>query len=237
VNRHAMIVSTALIIALPGCGDGSTGSSELQLPPTTVGASAPGSIPAEAGMIEPGTYRIPKSDWSVVDFTVTFPEGWTAQYGHVYHKHQDTSEEFGFYAVVVDQIFTDACGGDGVPSEVGSGADDLVAALLQQPGPTTSGPFKTTLGRYGVTRIDLHIPQELDLETCRLFDDGIRGLQIWYSAPADKYFVLLPDAVASVYVLDVDGQRQVFLAQYPSTISDADRSELETVLESVIISA
>jgi hypothetical protein len=59
---------------------------------------------AEPVTIESGTYRIPRSEWSLADFTVTFPEGWTAQYGHVYIKHSDGDDELGFYAVVVDEI-------------------------------------------------------------------------------------------------------------------------------------
>ena len=62
--------------------------------------------------------------------------------------------------------------------------------------------------------------------------EGI-GLQIWYSAPADKYFVLLADGIASVYVVDVDGQRQVFLTQYRSATSDEDVRELQTILDSI----
>ena len=61
------------------------------------------------------------------------------------------------------------------------------------------------------------------------------GLQIWYSEPADKYFVLLDVATASVYVVDVDGKRQVFLTQVAKSTSAADRAELQTVLDSIRI--
>ena len=67
---------------------------------------------------------------------------------------------------------------------------------------------------------------------CRL--EGA-GLQIWYSPPADKYFVLLPDGKASAYIVDVDGQRQVFLTQYRSETSHDDLRELKTILDSIQI--
>jgi hypothetical protein len=61
--------SLALTAALAGCAP---------TPGTRHGASpTPGAIPAGTAAIEPGTYRIPGSAWSDVDFTVTFPEGWT----------------------------------------------------------------------------------------------------------------------------------------------------------------
>jgi hypothetical protein len=82
---------------------------------------------AQPVTIDPGTYWIPRLEWSLADFTVTFPEGWTAQYGHVYTKHSDGDDELGFYGVVVDEIYADACeGSDGEVMEVGPSVDDLV---------------------------------------------------------------------------------------------------------------
>jgi hypothetical protein len=127
-------------------------------------------------------------------------------------------------------MYADACEGDGDLMEVGPSVDDLAAALLEQPGATASGPVDTTLGGYPAFRIDLTVPKRLDLKACRL--EGI-GLQIWYSAPADKYFVLLPDGIASVFILDVDGRRHVFLTQYRSAASDEDVRELQAILDSI----
>ena len=237
----SLLCAGALLMGGVACGDDGDGDDDTSgtAPSTSEtddGAAAP-SMPAGDAAIDPGTYRIPSSPWSVAGFSVTFPTGWSVQYGHVYTTDADTAAERGFYAVVVDEIFTDACEGEGEPMEVGPGVDDLVTALQEQPGPEASEPVDTTLGGRPATRIDLTIPQDLDLETCRFFVDGIRGLQVWYSSPADKYFVLLPDATASVYVLDVDGERQVFLTQVGSAATDEDRSELQAVLDSISIDA
>jgi hypothetical protein len=168
-----------------------------------------------------------------VDFTVTFPERWTVQYGHDYLKHSDAPDELGFYAVVVDAIYADGCkGSEGQLIEVGPSVDDLAAALLQQSGPKASGPVDTTLGGYPATRIDLTVPKGFDLQPCNL--EGA-GLQIWYSLPADKYFVLLADGIASVYIVDVGGQREVFLTQYRSATSEEDSRELQAILDSIHI--
>ena len=80
--------------------------------------------------------------------------------------------------------------------------------LLHQSGPKARGPIDTTLGGYPATRIDLAVPEGFDLKPCNVKDVG---LQIWYSVPADKYFVLLPGGIMSVYIVDVDGQRQIFV--------------------------
>jgi hypothetical protein len=99
----------------------------------------------------------------------------------------------------------------------------------------TDRPVQTTLGGYPATRVDVRVPQGLDLESCRLSRDGVLGLQIWYIEPADNYFVLFPGAVASVYVLDVAGRRQVFVAQNRSPDSPDARAELQLVLDSIRI--
>lgn len=184
--------------------------------------------------IEPGRYRIPKSEWSAADFTVTFPDGWTVQYGHVYHQNDKHGETAEFYAIDLDEVYTDSCHGEGIPRPLGPGVDGLVTALLEQKGTVASEPVETTVGGHPVTRIDVEIPKRLDLADCRLADDGILGLQLWYSAPADKYFVLQPTGVASIYALDVDGDRQVFLTQQFSPTPE-ERAEVRGVLESIRI--
>ena len=143
-----------------------------------------------------------------------------------------TPGDLGFYAVVVDAIYTDPCvGSNGEQMEVGPSVDDLATALQQQPGPKASNPITTTLGGYPATRIDLTVPDGFDLEACNV--KGV-GLQIWYSRPADKYFVLQADEVASVYIVEVDGRRQVFMAYRPTT-SEVDPAELQRVLDSILI--
>jgi hypothetical protein len=249
--RERVLVVAALLAVVTGCAGGAVSEAPASTPsavpsPTASAAATPSATRSptaratatplpyntEAVAIEAGTYRIPESYWSRVDFTVTIPEGWTVQYGHVYARDSVAISDFGFYAVVVDAIYADACvGSSGDLMDVGPGVDDLAAALLQQPGPLASGPFATTLGGLPATRIDLTVPEGFDLEPCRL---GSIGLQIWYSRPADKYNVLLADEVESVYILDADGQRQVFMAYWPAS-TDEFLAELKAVLDSIHI--
>ena len=196
--------------------------------PTPAATAPPFPYSDEAVAVEPGTYRIPSSAWSVADFTMTLPDGWKIQYGH---RYADSNEDVSFYAVVVDAIYADACkGSNGEFMEVGRSVHDLADALLQQPGPEANGPIDTTLGGYPAVRIDLKVPQGTNLEAC----NAPLGLQIWFSPPADKYLLLTPDEIASVYILDVDGQRQVFLTEQVSATTD-EEAELQAVLDSIDI--
>lgn len=231
-----MAAAAAVVIGLVAAGSslviGHEGTSPQPVSPVRPSPTH-GSIPSGDGArdeaIEPGTYRVPSSQWSAVGFTIAFPEGWTVQYGNIYHHGPD--EDLTLEAAVVDEIFTDACRGKARPEAVGPRVHDLVTALRTQPGPVTGRPVQTTLGGYPATRVDLRFPKRLDMDSCREGD----GLQIWYVAPADNYFVLLPGSAASVYILDVDGQRQVFVAQNRSPHSPDARAELQRVLDSVRI--
>ena len=234
------VVAAGLLVAgaLAGCTGNSTDKTPQPVVPTwasdttTSGRSSLDHLP-----IEPGTYRIPASAWSLADYTVTFREGWAVQYGHIFGQHADQDNEFEFYAVVVDEIFTDSCRGEGVPKTVGPRVEDLVTALLEQPGPAKSSPVASTLAGHPATRLDLEVPRGLDLSKCRLAEDDVMGLQVWKSTPADKYFVLLPGQRVSVYVLDLHGRRQVFLVLTGASTSATDKVELRAALDSIRIVA
>lgn len=251
VGRASLAAGLLLAAGLAGCrGEADVSGDDKPSTPSTSTSpesamessmlSLPDWDPSDEGKhvrIEPGTYLIPSDAWSVTDFTVAFPEGWTVQYGHVFARHGDQANEFGFYGVVVDEIFADACRGEGGASAaVAPGVDALVTALVEQAGGAVkSKPVSTTLGGYPATRVDLRIPQRLDLKRCQMAEYGFSGLQVWFSRPADKYFVLLPGGIARVYVIDVEGERQVFLAQQNDRESAIDRAELDAVLDSIRI--
>jgi hypothetical protein len=248
LHGRAKLAGLLLVVSLAGCGgDSETSAAPVRSASPSAGATASPtllSIPEwdaqDEGAhvpIESGTYLIPSSDWSVADFTVTFPDSWTVQYGHAFGKHPDQPDEFGFYAVVVDEVFADACRGEGGPTRaIGPGVDALITALRDQKGGALkTNVTETIFGGYPATRLDLRIPKRADLDRCQMAEYGFTGLQVWYSESADKYFVLLPGAVATVYVVDVAGERQVFLTQVGNPDSEADLAELETVLDSIDI--
>jgi hypothetical protein len=241
-NRLDLAAGLLMVAGLTGCVGESEAANDPQPTPATGSASLlsmPVASSSDDGShpFKPGTYLIPKSSWAIADFTVTFPEDWTVQYGHVYATRDDEGGDYGFYAVAVDEIFADACRGEGGRTQtVGPEVDDLVSALLEQRGGAwKSDPVSTTLGGFPATRVDLRIPSKVDLDRCQLAEYGYTGLQVWYSERPDKYFVLLPAAVARVYVVDVDGQRQVFLTQTDRDVSAEGRTELQAVLDSIHI--
>lgn len=239
--RTAVILVAGLLVA--SCGGGSAAAPELQQSTTT--STTLLEIPENGSDLYPagpplqaGTYQVPSGPWSLVDYTITIPEGWRGHNQHYLSKHEngevdgDESDSLVIYPVLVDEIFADACPGQaGRTVAAGPEVNDLIEALQAQPGAVTSKPVETTIGGLPATRIDLEIPKGADLTSCSLAP----GLQIWYSAPSDKYYVLMPGYTASIYVVDVNGERQVFLTQHGPKASDEDLRELQSMLDSIRI--
>jgi hypothetical protein len=215
----------------------STSTATTAAAPTTVAGLARSDFPT-SGSVEPGNYHIDPSAWSVAGLTMTMPGGWETQYGSPGAiKHSDQLGELSFYFVIVDAIYADPClgpaGGAVALLEVGPSVDDLANALLEQPHTVATGPVDTTLGGLPAKRIDLTMGGDPETETCNINLPG--HLQIWYSPPADKYFVLLGDGTASVYIVEINSERQVMLTQHREATTAEDLAEMQTILESITI--
>jgi hypothetical protein len=223
-------LALTMLAAIAGCAVSQSGSALRSGSELASASAASAGLPA-SGPVVPGTYHVATSAWSVAGYTVTLPDGWETRFGVPGGKRVGEPGELYFYFVVVDAIYSDPCHGEGKLITVGPSVDDLVNALLEQPVVVADGPVDTTLGGLPAKRIDLSVPDDVDTAGCRMGEE----LQIWYSPPADKYFVLVGDGKASVYVLDVDGERQVFLTQYRAGATLDDVTEMGTIVESIEI--
>jgi hypothetical protein len=226
-----------LAATLSGCGGGADAGSPSQgiLPAeaseTSSATIAP--LPTDDGVVEPGTYLVPSSTRSAVEFTITFPEGWRVREGNLFDTNSDQDDELSLEPFVVTKIYANACQGqNGAQTPVGPSVEDLVDALLAQPGPAKT-TVETTLGGYPATRVDLRVPDRLQTKNC--FGGPGTGVQIWLNGPKN-YLVLDPDGLLSIYVVDVDGERAVFTSQYrPAHTSPEDKADLQQVLDSIQI--
>ena len=183
----------------------------------------------EAVAVEAGTYLVPKTGKGLAGYTVTVPDGWMVQSGSDLRKDDDPSDSVGISRWALNDIgiFADSCHGEsGVPGPAPTSVAGLVSALrAQQSGPLVSDPVATTLGGYSATRVDLHYPNRMALADCRV---GTGLLQVW-----DGYFVFNPNSTASIYVVDYAGDSQLFNVQTADGASDADRAELQSILDSI----
>jgi hypothetical protein len=200
---------------------------------TSASQSAAASLPS--GPMQPGTYRIDDPADTAVPFTVTVPAGWSGRSDGYVHKNADSPGELGLSPFNVTHVYTDACDSEGTLTEIGPTVDDLLQALADQAGSDASTPEDVTLGGYAAKRVDMSIPADLDMSTCRAPDILI---QIW-ADPAETSFFAIPvedePRVFPVYIADVDGQRAVFLAgNAPNAVSSpSDIAELDAIIASI----
>jgi hypothetical protein len=197
---------------------------------------SPGALPdvgEGAVAVDAGTYLVPAagtgSRTSAAAYTVTVPDGWTAQSGTDLLKNEDTPHSIGIYPWALDDIgiFDDTCHGEeGVRGPAPTNVAGLVSALrAQKAGPLVSDPVATTLGGLPATRVDLDYPNRMALVQCRI---GTGLLQVW-----DGYFVFFPNSTASIYVVNVAGSSQVLLVETADGASAAERAELQSILDSI----
>jgi hypothetical protein len=243
--RHIGIVAVAVALAACATQTGQDPAPSTTSTPTTTSATAAPTTIAEArsdfpesGPVEPGTYHLPPSAWNISGLTLTMPEGWETQYGSPGAiKMSDQLGELAFYFVIPDSIFSDPCVGTAADPwklmDVGPSVDDLANALLDQPHTVATGPVDTTLGGLPAKRIDLTMADDPETATCNIHLPG--HVQIWYSQPADKYFVLLGDGTASVSIFDVKGRRQVFLTQVRAGTRAEDIADMQAIIDSIVI--
>ncbi len=176
---------------------------------------------------------------------LTIPEGWTARAGFDNYptgtdirKHADQPGELMLWVDATDSIavYPSVCGpdadavSDAVP--VGPTVDDLVTAIRAQDGSEISEPVDVAVGGRDVQRFEISFGQGVDAADC---EDGT--IRVLYSKAFG--FVSSPFAgeplTRTVYMVQTDAGRIVFLLQHGDDASAADIAELDAIVESMVI--
>jgi hypothetical protein len=139
-----------------------------------------------------------------------------------------------FSPQLVGNVYTGGCHwlGTALNPPIGPTVDDLATALLAQAGPGASPPIAVTVGGHAGKKVELSIPQDVDVTTCD--SDGRFGR--W--SPADQSNEAQPWTYGNgqhntVYIIDVDGKRQVIDTMYLPGTSTADRAEIDQIVASI----
>jgi hypothetical protein len=203
--------------------------------PTETAAPTPSPSPVPSlgtGALEPGTYSVSDESLTAVPFAMTVPTGWAARSDGYVYKNGDTPTELGLFPFNVTHVYTDACKSQGTLTKIGPTVDDLVRALEDQAGSDATTPVDVTIGGYPGKRMDMSIPADLDMQTCRHPDLLI---QIWADAAETGWFAIPADydGPNPVWIVDVDGKRAVFLAGQTTDTSTSDVAELQGIIDSI----
>jgi hypothetical protein len=204
-------------------------------PSTASNVNATGSFaPGTTYVIDQGgvasgrmTFTVPATGWSAFD--PLFVGKNLAGGGDVFDLY--------FGPFLVGNVYTGGCHwlGTALTPPVGPTVDDLATALLAQAGPGASPPIAVTMGGHPGKKVELSIPQDLDVTTCdsdgdfTLFGRWLNAGQAYGAAP----WTYGNGQHNTVYIIDVDGKRQVIDTMYLPGMSAADRAELDQAVASI----
>ena len=196
------------------------------------------------GSLAPGTYWMddPCCVGSQQIF-LTVPAGWEADDTVEVHKNVLGSADFdpqvGVFATSVGNVYTGGCqwNGTALDPPVGPSVDDFATALAAQAGPGASPPTDVTVGGYPAKKVELVIPDSVDMTKCDTVD-GSHVFGRW--SLADNPTIAGPWTYGNgkgqhdtVYLVDVGGARQVIYAMYRPGTSAANLAELEQIIASI----
>jgi hypothetical protein len=132
----------------------------------------------------------------------------------------------------VTRVVTDACPSgelSEVPfKDVGPTVEDMTGALLGLAGATSSGATEVSLGYHRATRFVLTLADQFSAEC-----GGPEGRWLWEDDDG-SHFGLLKGGVATIYVVDVGGERLVIATHYRGA-SAKDVAQLDAIVASIAI--
>jgi hypothetical protein len=243
MNPYAKLIAAAaavLVVAVVGInllGVGTPGSGGPGPSPT---ASTPSPSPSPSvsptpplaavkGRLDAGTYRIIQEWHTLRPFTFTVPGGWHRDENFVGKGDWDKGNGVSMATWVVSHIYRDSCRWEGTLRPTTS-TTDVVQALTEQTGHTTSGPSATTFAGHPATRIVFSLPADANLSGC---DDQF--VRLWPDAgPQEQYGLpISPGQTITVHVVDLSGLPTLIMAISSETTPAADVAELERVIKSI----
>jgi hypothetical protein len=173
------------------------------------------------------TFTVPAAGWSAVDPVYVGKN--IAGGGDVFDLY--------FSPHLVGNVYTGGCHwlGTALVPRIGPTVDDLATALSAQSGPGGSQPTAVTVGGHAGKKVELSIPQDVDVTTCdsdgdfAIFGRWLGAGQLFGAAP----WTYGNGQHNTVYIVDVDGTRQVIDTMYLPGASAADIAELEQIVASI----
>jgi hypothetical protein len=203
---------------------------------------SPSSGPAVTALTAGTQTALVMGSGSYPGYTVLVPPGWFDQGDRFTIKYPITGTPgpvLGLSVWDVGQVFRDPCHWEGQGFDPGPGVDNLVAALVAQKMRNASKPTDVTLAGYKGKYLELSVPAGMksttwtDFDGCDTDDAGNATFFSWLGNGLGARYEVVAGQVDRVWVLDVRGQRLVVDATYSPDTSQADRAQLEQVVDSL----
>jgi hypothetical protein len=162
---------------------------------------------------------------SHVQLTVELPGGWRNG-GWFVDNGALAPNGIAIFVSLVDNTFNDPCRHLQRTPKIGSTVEALATALGQIPNLTASEPVQATIAGEDATYVELTIPASLPCEPDQFY--------LWQDNPHGFEWVLATNEFIRVWIVEVQGQRVAIAARsWPGT-SEAAKTELQGVLDSIV---
>jgi len=216
-----IVAAVASIANLPRLGQATSGGSN------SAATSRPiSTVPPLAGDdLGPGTYSISRDSLKA---TITVPAGW----GNLDQRGVGSDKSsavvvFWPFPTDFNEVYADPCHWktSAIEPPVGQTVDDLANALAAQAMRGEAVPTDVTIDGYSGKALEMSVPTDINLADC---DDG--EFRSWAGR-----FHQGPGQIDRVYILDVDGTRQVLIAHHMPGDSEADLAEQQAIVDSIDI--
>jgi hypothetical protein len=211
----------SLNIGGPGPGD-----------PTPAATPSPSPMPlpissSTAAQLEPGTYVA--GDPFSLRVTFTVPDGWRGNIGGPYYVGLEWIDQSGgIFFQIFDKLSADPCRHElgFLDPPPGPTVEDLVTALGDMPGLDVTNVAGVTVDGYNGTQLVMTAPESVD---------GCTGAYVIWQLPLGLNYSMAPGERSRVWILDVDGQRLVIESPEVPGYTDAQRTEVQEIIDSIRI--
>ena len=233
IAKVAIAIAAVVAVAIAGLnllpntsGSGGIGPSPTPSPsvfPRPSGSLSPsGYMPR--GTLSAGTYEA-VSEFDLVPFSFTVPEGWNSEGWYLTTSSIATPRpDLSVTFVPVGNLYEDPCLATLASPAVGPTVDDLAAAAGALPGTQDSSTVDVTLDGRAGKLVKYVIPEGSACDKFMITRDLAEG-DLYEEAPYGE--------TVRMWILDVDGSRFVITAIYHPSTPQADRDELQAVIDSV----
>jgi hypothetical protein len=232
-----LLASLFVTIALcAGCSSGAdTPPSPAPSPtvmPTASPSASPSATPAVTRPLGGQVVGAASNDRTHPSYSVQAPAGWSSNGGFV---SRNPPSVMGLSVWDAIQVPTDPCRWSSTMTTPGPTVDDLVKALVAQRTRNASAPAEATLAGYKGVYLEWSVPADMvDGENCDIWpDSGWRDFVSFLGVGGSERYQQLAKQIDRLWVLDVNGQRLVVDATYSPDATDAQKTELGQVAESL----
>ena len=224
--RLAPVVVIAILAA--ACTDAAPRTSTPQAATPELSSPSASIAPTmgEAGSeLDAGTYTLSGEN---LNATITVPAGWTS----IETRGAVTGDDDTFMGVVFwpfpgdfEDVYTDPCHWAGTETDppVGPTVDDLVNALASQSMRGDPTPTDVTIDGYQGKLVEMSVPDDVVIADCDLGE-----FRSW-----NGRFHQGPGQRDDVYILDLNGQRQVLVVHRMPGVTSTGLAEQQAVVDSI----